>query len=132
MTKKIRTNMLVLMSLIISCITIFSLSSCSKDDDDDFEDNFSALFAKTDYFIDMLDVIYEHYDAFGSKATETSDGKFTVTPIGRLIVVKKKSYVTDVTYTDVAVALENHYRNNYKVNEVYINNGGTVTIDCRD
>lgn len=132
MTKKIRTNMLVLMSLIISCITIFSLSSCSKDDDDDFEDNFSALFAKTDYFIDMLDVVYEHYDAFGSKATETSDGKFTVTPIGRLIVVKKKSYVTDVTYTDVAVALENHYRNNYKVNEVYINNGGTVTIDCRD
>ena len=132
MTKKIRTNMLVLMSLIISCITIFSLSSCSKDDDDDFEDNFSALFAKTDYFIDMLDVVYEHYDAFGSKATETSDGKFTVTPIGRLIVVKKKSYVTDVTYTDVAVALKNHYRNNYKVNEVYINNGGTVTIDCRD
>lgn len=132
MTKKIRTNVLVLMSLLISCISIFSLSSCSKDDDDDFEDNYSALFAKTDYFIDMLDVVYEHYDAFGSKATETSDGKFTVTPMGRLIIVKKNSYVTDVTYTDVKEALENHYQNNYKVNDVYINNGGTVTIDCRD
>lgn len=132
MTKKIRTNVLVLMSLLISCISIFSLSSCSKDDDDDFEDNYSALFAKTDYFIDMLDVVYEHYDAFGSKATETSDGKFTVTPMGRLIIVKKNSYATDVTYTDVKEALENHYQNNYKVNDVYINNGGTVTIDCRD
>lgn len=55
MTKKIRTYVLVLMSLLIRCISIFSLSSCSKDDDDDFEDNYSALFAKTDYFIDMLD-----------------------------------------------------------------------------
>lgn len=80
----------------------------------------------------MLDVVYEHYDAFGSKATETSDGKFTVTPMGRLIIVKKNSYATDVTYTDVKEALENHYQNNYKVNDVYINNGGTVTIDCRD
>lgn len=131
MTKKVRINVLLLMSLLISCISIFSLTSCSKDDDD-LEDNYSALFAKTDYFIDMLDVIYEHYDAFGSKATETSDGKFTVTPIGRLIIVKKNSYATDVTYTDVKEALEKHYQNNYKVNDVYINNGGTVTIDYRD
>lgn len=52
--------------------------------------------------------------------------------MGRLIIVKKNSYATDVTYTDVKEALEKHYQNNYKVNDVYINNGGTVTIDCRD
>ena len=27
--------------------------------------------------------------------------------------------------------LENHYKNTYKVKDVFLNNGGTVTIDCR-
>lgn len=132
MAQKIRTNLFILMSLLVSCISVVSMTSCSKDHDDDYDSNYAALFAKTDYFIDMLDEVYEHYDAFGSEATETSDGKFTVTPMGRLIIVKKNSYATDITYTDVKEALEEHYRNNRKVNEIYINNGGTITIDCRD
>ncbi len=37
------------------------------------------LFYRTDYFIDMLDIVYEHYDAFGSKTKGSSDGKFTST-----------------------------------------------------
>jgi hypothetical protein len=78
-----------------------------------------------------LTKVYERYDAFGSKAADTSDGKYTVTPMGRLIIVKKKTYNTDVTYEDVKSALENHYKNTYKVKDVFLNNGGTVTIDCR-
>lgn len=131
MTKKIRTNLFILISLLVSCISVVSMTSCSKDDDD-YDNNYAALFAKTDYFIDMLDEVYERYDAFGSKSTETSDGKFTVTPIGRLIIVKKNSFATDITYTDVKEALEKHYRSNRKVNEIYINTGGTITIDCRN
>jgi hypothetical protein len=131
MTKKIRINLFILVSLLVSCISVVSMTSCSKDDDD-YDNNYAALFAKTDYFIDMLDEVYEHYDAFGSEATETSDGQFTVTPIGRLIIVKINSYATDITYTDVKEALENHYRSNRKVNEIYINTGGTITIDCRN
>jgi hypothetical protein len=132
MTKKIRTNTLILMSLLIACATISSLTSCSKDDNDDSSDNYSALFSKTDYFIDMLDLIYERYDAFGSKAEKTRDGAFTVTPMGRLIIVKISSYATDFTYDEVKAALAKHYENNPKVNDVFINQGGTITIDCRD
>ena len=47
-----------------------------------------------------------------------------------MIVVKKKSYVSN-SYNDICSALKTHYKNKPKVNEVYINNGGTITIDCR-
>lgn len=110
----------------------FVFTSCSKDDDSDSESQtFSALFLKTDHFIDMLDTVYEKYDALGKKATDTSDGKFTVTPMGRLIIVKKKALASDITYSQVQTALQNHYKNKSKVKDVFLNNGGTVTIDCR-
>jgi hypothetical protein len=125
------TKRILNLALIPLLLLTFTLSSCSKDDDDDYGKNYSALFSKTDYFIDMLDKVYERYDAFGSKAADTSDGKYTVTPMGRLIIVKKKTYNTDVTYEEVKSALENHYKNTYKVKDVFLNNGGTVTIDCR-
>lgn len=79
----------------------------------------------------MLDTVYKHYDAFGSKAADTSDGKYRVTPIGRLIVVKKNSSSNTVSYSQIKEALTKHYKNNSKVNNVFLNNGGTVTIDCR-
>lgn len=111
----------------LACVT----TSCSKDDDDLVDTKFHSLFMKTDYFVDMLDEIYERYDAFGSKATDTSDGNYTVTPMGRLIIVKKKSYNSSVTYSEIESALKEHYKNKYKVKDVFQNNGGTVTIDCR-
>ena len=84
-----------------------------------------------DYFIDMLDTVYEHYDALGKRTSDSSDGKFTVTPIGRMIVVKKKAGASSMTYDEVENALNIHYKNHRKVNSVYKNNGGTITIDCR-
>ena len=80
----------------------------------------------------MLDEIYEHYDAFGSRSTDTSDGKYKVTPMGRLIIVKKNSSAGDVSYEKLAEILKRHYKKNRKVNDVFVNNGGTVTIDCRN
>lgn len=118
--------------LLLLCSLSFVATSCSKDDDDTAEpQTFASLFAKTDHFVDMLDAIYERYDAYGKKAADSSDGKFTVTPIGRLIIVKKKSSASDITYSEVQSALEEHYKNESKVNDVFINSGGTVTIDCR-
>lgn len=78
----------------------------------------------------MLDTMYEHYDALGKKATDSSDGKYTVTPIGRLIVVKRK-YSTTPTNKEIAAALSAHYASERKVKKVFENDGGTVTIDCR-
>ncbi|MBR6121322.1 MAG: hypothetical protein IKQ05_02885 [Prevotella sp.] len=117
-----------LIAVFIGLITV----SCSNDDD---EENalapYASLFSKTDYFIDMLDTVYEHYDALGKRTSDSSDGKFTVTPIGRMIVVKKKAGASSMTYDEVENALNIHYKNHRKVNSVYKNNGGTITIDCR-
>ena len=63
-------------TLLLLCSFTFVVTSCSNDDDDAESQTFSALFTKTDHFIDMLDTIYEKYDAFGSKAADTSDGKY--------------------------------------------------------
>ena len=51
--------------------------------------------------------------------------------MGRLIVVKKNSSSNSVSYSQIEDALTKHYKNNSKVNDVFLNNGGTVTIDCR-
>lgn len=106
-----------------------SLVSCTKTPVVDVR--FNSLFRTTDHFVDMLDSVYEHYDALGKKAQDSSDGKYTVTPIGRLIVVKKKSYGGDATYKEIAAALSAHYATERKVKKVFENESGTVTIDCR-
>ena len=123
-----------IISPIITFVLTFALlsigfTSCSKDDDE--LSKFTSLFSKTDYFIDMLDTVYDSYDILGKKSSDTSDNKYTVTPIGRLIVVKKKSSASDVSYNEIKDALTSHYKNKYKVKDVYLNNAGTVTIDCR-
>ena len=117
--------------VLFMAIVSLTATSCSNDDDD-MASQFSSLFSRTDYFIDMLDTVYEHYDAFGSKSKDSSDGKYTVTPMGRLIVVKKKTAAGSVSYSTIETALSEHYKNNYKVKDVYQNNGGTITIDCRN
>lgn len=118
---RIALSLVLSFSLLVSSCTVTPI----------VEIKFSSLFETTDYFIDKLDSIYEHYDAFGKMAKDTSDGKYTVTPIGRLIVVKKKSSAGNVTYSEIADALSLHYKSNRKVNSCFENNGGTVTIDCR-
>ena len=92
---------------------------------------YSSLLAKTDYFIDLLDKVYEHYDALGKETTQSSDRKFTITPMGRLIIVKINSNATNISYSEVNDVLKSYYKNNFKVKEVFINENGTITIDCR-
>lgn len=104
--------------------------SCSKDNDDiqsSVYAEFSSLFQKTDYYVNKL----SSYGSGGVNSSDTSDGKYTVSIVGRLIVVKKK-YSSGASYSKVKEALEYHYKGNSKVNEVFLNNGGTVTIDCRN
>ncbi|MCR4766256.1 MAG: hypothetical protein K5856_08815 [Bacteroidaceae bacterium] len=126
--KTLRKNfylvMMFLMTLVVS-------TSCSKDGDA-FDAIYHSLFVTCDFFIDGLDTIYEHYDAFGYRAKDTSDGKYTVTPIGRLIIVEKKSYDDSTSLSSIVNALKSHYSGNSKVNDVFLNNGGTITIDCRN
>ncbi len=123
--KKAKYLYLVMTALMTLAVT----TSCSKDDEDD--ETYHSLFVTCDYFIDMLDTVYERYDAFGQKARDTSDGKFTVAPMGRLMIVSKKTVDPSITYSGMEAALKSHYKNNGKVKDVFQNKGGTITIDCR-
>lgn len=108
-----------------------SFISCSKDDDNDEQSSayaeFSSLFQKTDYYVNNL----SSYGSGGVKSSDSSDGKYTVSIIGRLIIVKK-NYYSGATYSSIKDALEYHYKGNSKVKDVFLNNAGTVTIDCRN
>lgn len=107
-----------------------SFVSCSKDNDDEQSSvyaEFSSLFQKTDYYVNKLG----SSGSGGVNSSDSSDGKYTVSIIGRLIVVKK-NYSSGATYSKIKEALEYHYKGNTKVKDVFLNNGGTVTIDCRN
>lgn len=91
------------------------------------------LFNITDSFVESLQTTYESYGILGGgdHARTTSDGLYKVMPIGRLINVRIEKVVNDAEYEKLRSSLERHYRNDTRVNKVYINQGGTVMIDCR-
>lgn len=105
---------------------LMSLTSCSKDDDN-IKDNkeYKALFYTTDMFVKDLG-----YSGSKTDSETTSDGNYIVTVLGRLVIVKKNT-ITGPSYNEVRDALYAHYLSNSIVKDVFINNGGTVTIDCR-
>ena len=93
----------------------------------------SNLYEHTDYFVDQLSTTYQSYGLQGlSEKKTTKDSKYSVTPMGRLIIVKIEDYVSDDKYESLRKDLERHYKKDRRVNRVYINQGGTVVIDCRN
>ena len=65
--------------------------------------------------------------------TFTSDGKYKIAPTGRLVNVRIESYeATEEDYEKLKVKLLKHYKNDSRVNNVYICGGGTIMIDCRN
>lgn len=92
------------------------------------------LFEETDAFVQSLQTTYESYGILGGTehSITTSDGLYTITPIGRLINVKILKPVSDKEYQKLREDLEHHYKNDNRVNQVYICQAGTVMIDCRN
>lgn len=92
------------------------------------------LFDKTDYFVKELSTNIESYGLLGGQEYTrcTKDGKFRIMPIGRLINVRIENYASHRDYEDIRSSLEKHYSNDRRVNDVYICEGGTVMIDCRN
>lgn len=68
---------------------------------------------------------------FSVPAQHTEDGYYTVAPVGGRIIVKINEAVPGEDYEDLQRRLSKRYKGNKRVNEVYINRGGTVVIDCR-
>lgn len=105
-------------------IGLMICSSCSSHSD---------LYDQTDYFVEQLSSTYQSYGLQGlSEKRTTKDGKYSATPLGRLIIVKIEEYVSDDKYEALRKDLERHYKKDRRVNRVYINQGGTVVIDCRN
>lgn len=92
------------------------------------------LYGITDSFVESLHTNYDSYGILGGKEhmRTTSDGQFQIMPVGRLINVKILKVESDDVYKDLQEDLKNHYKNDKRVNDVYINNVGTIMIDCRN
>ncbi len=111
--------------LLIYSITLFLIWGCSASK--------KELYKEIDVFVESLETTYQSYGIEGSKhSVTTTDGLYTITPIGRLINVKIQKYVSDDEYEKLRKDLEKHYRKDSRVNDVYISNAGTIMIDCRN
>lgn len=111
---------------IIVLLSLFSLSIVSCDGN-------KELYEITDYFITSLYTRYESYGILGGidDTQYTSDRKYKIMPTGRLINVRIEDYATHSDYTKLRDKLAKHYKNDPRVNDVYICGGGTIMIDCR-
>ncbi len=112
-------------NLIYFFIIAFLIVGCDKSE--------KELYKETDAFVESLQTTFKSYGMDGLEyAKTTSDGLYTVMPMGRLINVKIEKVVEDKVYEDLRDDLKKHYKNDTRVNDVYINQGGTVMIDCRN
>jgi hypothetical protein len=94
----------------------------------------SELFKETDMFVESLHATYESYGILTgtNHAKKTSDGLYTITPVGRLINVKIEEVVKKAEYEELQQDLKDHYKGNSNVKDVYICGAGTIMIDCRN
>lgn len=104
---------------------VMILTSCSER---------KELYQFTDVFVETLSTTKSSYSVFesGSDKKITSDNRYQVMPSGRLIIVKFLDATDNKNYTELKEDLSDHYSGDKRVNEVYINQGGTVVIDCRN
>ena len=92
----------------------------------------NELYDKTDKFVQSLATETQSYGMFGDKIETTSDGEYQIKPSGRLINVKIKKEASQEEYEELRSELESRYKNDPRVNKVYICGFGTIMIDCRN
>ena len=118
--------------LVILSLSVFMMS-CNDKIKSIIEPN-AELYKITDVFVKSLQTTYNSYGLFGglNHTKTTKDGLYKITPVGRLINVRIEKIANDNEYEDLKKDLKKHYKNNTYVNDVYICNGGTIMIDCRN
>jgi hypothetical protein len=114
------------MNKIIYLLLVINLTNCSSSN--------KELYSVTDTFVESLHKTYDSYGVLGGDDHKkvTSDSQYQVMPVGRLINIKILKVVSDDDYLGLKDDLKNHYKNDKRVNDVYISNGGTIMIDCRN
>lgn len=95
--------------------------------------NTGQVVRESDKFVKSLQTTYESYGIMGVyDQVTTRDDRFLVTPIGRMVIVKINKPVDKWKYKVLETRMKLHYILNKNVNEVFINKGGTVCVDCRN
>lgn len=119
--------------LLCSLLLCATMVSCDKDEDDEINySQFDPLFSTVNTFVTKLDNSSSYsYPINGSAKKNTSDYKFEVKPVGRLIGITPKKTMTKSELTVVKEALDWKFGHKYVVKDIYLNNGGGVTMDCR-
>jgi hypothetical protein len=117
----------------IIIVSILAFAGCEKGEEAVKTDPIKEeLFHITDKYVSWLDTMYESFGINGNKTEKTSDGTYQVAGIGRLIIVKITKYVPDSEYEKLKRELGDRYDDDHRVNDVFVNDGGTITIDCRN
>ena len=113
--------------LFICLVVLTSLCSCNSI-------KYGELFEITDEFVEKLQTAYQSYGMLGGMdhTKYTKDKEYKVFPMGRLINVRIEHYADDDEYESLRKALESHYSDDSRVNQVYRNQAGTIMIDCRN
>jgi len=116
------------MKKIILALVIVLSTSCQTSFTND------KLYKETDFFVESLESTYVSYAIVGGLDDQkiTEDGMYQITPIGRLVNVKILANVPSSDYENLKEELKQHYKNDFRVRDVYICGGGTVMIDCRN
>lgn len=103
-----------------------------------YDRNYKSLFEKTDFYVMMLDEDFESYGFqryFSGEKDYAQGGSFTVCPIGRLVVVECTPSFFRSKYfcskEELVKKLKRHYKGDRRVNDVFENGAGGITIDCR-
>lgn len=127
-------KIVLVLTLCFICFT--TITSCHKKITKEKPEpqKYVEVIKQVEDFVYDLTETYQHYDCFGHNSTTVySDGKrFEIIPIGRMIVVKVDEYVSDDYYEDVKSEIKKKYENDHRVNDVFINGFGTISIDCRN
>ena len=113
--------------VLIVLIVIITFCSCNRI-------KYGELYEITDEFVENLQTSYESYGLLGGMdhTRYTKDKEYKVFPVGRLINVRIEHYADDDEYESLRKALESHYSDDSRVNQVYRNQAGTIMIDCRN
>lgn len=105
-------------------LLLLTLSGCNSEK--------AEMYNIVEKFVESLQTEYESY-GFSEKYVEyTKEGYYKITPMGRLIIVKFDSFVEDKVYDELKKDLANHFKRDRRVNKVYVNQAGTVVVDCRN
>ena len=108
----------------IYVLSLFFLLACSSER--------KELFKETDAFIKSLEVFNESYGVIGggNYSITTTDGRYKITPFGRLIKIKIQENPNQKKYEELKIDFANYYQNDDRVKKVFIEKNGPLLIDC--